>query len=601
MKKILLISLLSLICLAGFPQRFEVQTSDPAVPFKRHFSYSIEKGYVEGRPRQVVAGNQTDWLVNNKVVMGNAINANVFSTGKAVEVINDGENILLTDFTVAPENENSEYAAGTGIYFPVGPTGMGYVYLGIYERRTRQITTLVYYDLLYPGEKPRNTAGTRIKYSANEKAYYISGIMVDRTFVSMDLNNPDCRSKGFILKVVAPFNQASVVVFDPDQLEDPKLPLLCSVNDIQINSSQNLIAFTGVNTKKEFTGHHPMVGLIDMNLNLQWCFVYELTDFRYSGIDVEFGSNDQSVFALFNSEDRPFAITQLDMSGSVMQQPVEYSFDMPACFSQAEYRIPAIARAHIMHLTETNGLIVTGNTYIENDQREYYQSLFRYDIPNSDDLPNGSLEVGPYSCDKVPLGGQRMLTSWWAPENSVYMDRNLFIVGSYNNNDINNPEYGYNFIDVNGYNIYDSHCYLPGRVTINPYYMHQVEEPAYMTETSAHEFGYRLYSWQPEPPHFCALGEDKPAFVSGVNGINSSIWKYIGIDEGGIHAILSAESPCKYQVCVFDITGKKVFSAEYDVDGQKVVYLKFHPGDQLYLITVNNGVTSETLKVPGIR
>ena len=79
------------------------------------------------------------------------------------------------------------------------------------------------------------------------------------------------------------------------------------------------------------------------------------------------------------------------------------------------------------------------------------------------------------------------------------------------------------------------------------------------------------------------------------------MWKYLGMDEGGIHALLTAESACRYQVSVFDITGKKVCSYENNVDGQKEVYLKFHPGDQLYLINVNNGTKVETLKVPYIR
>ena len=73
------------------------------------------------------------------------------------------------------------------------------------------------------------------------------------------------------------------------------------------------------------------------------------------------------------------------------------------------------------------------------------------------------------------------------------------------------------------------------------------------------------------------------------------------MDEGGIHALLTAESACRYQISVFDVTGKKVFSYENKVDGQTEVYLKFHPGDQLYLINVNNGTRVETLKVPYIR
>lgn len=602
MKKSLLIFLLALICMAGSPQRFEVVTSDPAVPFKRHFSYSIEKGYVDGLSRQVVAGNQTDWLINSKVVKGNSINNNTFLSGRAVEMIDVADNILMTDFVIAPENANSEYAAGTGIYFPLGPNGLGYVFLGIYERRTGQLSNLVYFDLLYSGDVLGNTVGTRIKYAANEQAYYISGIMVDRPFVTMDINNLECHSKAFIMKILPPYTDASVLVFEPDQLQDPKLAWLCSINDIQLNDAQSSIAFTGVNTKAEFTGYYqPMVGMIDMNLNLQWCYVYELTGLRYSGIDVEFGSDDQSVFALFNSEGRPFAITQLDLNGSVIQQPEEYIFEMPACYDPLGPQIfPGTARAHIMHYTDGGELVVTGNCFIENDAREQYQSLFRYDIPDAADLRSGNLFFGTYSCDLVPIGNQRTITSWWAPENSVIMDGNLYIVGAFNFN--NNTDYGYNFINVNGFNINDPYCYIRGNVAINDLHTQEIEEPGYLTQTRAFEFGYIIYSWIPDPNQECPPpGDGKSAAGTVENDMTGYILKYTGIDEGGIHAILNAETQSNYQIIVYDITGKKVYSAGYDVKGQKYVYLKFNTGNQLYLITVNNGLKFETLKVSGVR
>ncbi len=597
MKKSLLIFLLALISAAGFPQRYEVVTSDPLIPFKRHFSYSIEKGQVNGQPRHFMAGNQTDWLVNSKVIKGNS---STFLTGRAVELTNETANILLTDFVVSPENETSQYAAGTGIYFPSGPTGMGYVYLGIYERGTMQLSTLVFFDLIYPGADIGNTAGTRIKYSAREGAYYISGIMVDRTFVGMNMNNLDCYSKGFILKVSRPYTQANVLVLDPDPLADPRLGRLCSVNDIEINADESLIAFTGVNTEEEFSGYYqPMVGMIDMNLNLQWCFAYELTNLRYSGIDVEFGRNNESLFALFNSEDRPFAIMEMGMNGLVVQQPEEYIFDMPVCYDlSVPELIPAIARGHIMHYTESGGLIVTGNTYIESEKRDYYQSLFKYDIPIATDLRSGRPDISPYSCDLVPLGSQRVLTSWWAPENSIYYEGNLFIVGSYNNN---NATFGYNYINVNGFNTTDPHCFVPGRAGIKDLETRQLKKPSYATVTYAHGLESFIYSWIPEPNIECRAGDGKSAANIGDNDMTGAIWKYVGMDEGGIHAILNADSPSKYKISVYDITGKIVYSAQYNVEGQKTVYMKFNPGNQLYLISVDNGNKIETLKVPGVR
>jgi len=604
MKKYSLILLFALMCSVGFPQRFEVVTSDPNIPFKRHYSYSIEQGYRDGQPRQVVAGNQTDWLVNSKDIKGNAINGAIFSPGRGFELTNETANILLTDFIVTPDGENSQFAAGTGIYFPSGPTGVGYVFLGIYERETMQLTYLVYFDLLYSyGVQDRgNTAGTRIKYSASQDAYYISGIMVDRTFVGMNINNLDCYSQGFIMKVTRPYTLANVVVFDPDPLPDPKLARMCSVNDIEIFPDENAVVFTGVNTESEFPGYyHPMVGRVNMDLGLEWCYIYEFPGLRYSGIDIEVGVADETYFVLCNSEERPFAIMELGQNGLILQPPEKYTFGIPDCSNPISDELPAIARGHIMHNSIDGGLIVTGNSYILSPDGNYYQGLFSYNIPVAGDLGNGDPWYGTYSCDPVPLGSQRTLTSWWAPENSLYRKGNLYIVGSYNPNDGSNT-YGYNYIDVSGFDISDPHCYLTGTVGIEGINTHQMKKPAFNIETKGHKMEGFVYAWDPEPNQECPPADVKSTLSVGEKGINgNSIWKYEGIDKGGIHAILYAETPGNYQISVFDVTGKKIISKEYYVNGQKSVYLKFNPGNQLYMISVNNGIKSESLKVFGVR
>jgi|GEM_PF-1150436 len=606
MKKSVLVLVLLSLCFAGLAQRFEVSTCNTLATFKRHFSYSIEKGYRDGIGRQVVAGNQTDWLVNSKDIMGNAINNNVFSTGRGVRVTTDPENILMTDFVIAPETGNSEYAAGTGIYFPNGPTGYGYVFFGIYERASGTITNLVYYDLLYPGaDVPKNTVGTRIKYSSSENAYYISGIMVDRTFASMNFNNPVCHSIGFVMRIDPPYTVANVVEFPPDQLADPRLAWYSMVNDIEINTNQDAIAFTGVNTQAEFNGkYQPMVGMIDMNLNVFWCNTYQMTDLRYSGVDVVFGENDNSVFALFNSEDRPFAITQLDLGGNVLQSPVEYTADMPICYNLGIPGLfPAYTRGHTMHLLPGNDLIVTGNGYITADGADWYQRLFRYDIPNANNLPGGNPYIDNFSCDLVPIGNQLMITSWWAPENSVYMDGNLYIVGSYNNNSTLTPEFGYNFVDVNGFDFGNPSCYAQGKVNLNQVKTQYRHRQYDMLHTTAHDIPWILYEWITDPHQDCPThkGDAKSGNLKNQDETGSGIWKYLGMDEGGIHALLTAETACHYQISVYDITGKKVCSFENNVEGQKEVDLKFHPADQLYFINVNNGSRVETLKVPYIK
>lgn len=603
MKKYLLVFLLALICFAGFPQRFEVLSNDPAVPFKRHFSYSIEPGIVNGEPRQVVAGNQTDWLINNRDIKGNAWNSPTILGGRDVQLSNHKENILLTDFVISSEGENSQYAAGTGIYFPNGPTGQGFVFLGIYERGTMQLNTLVYFDLIYQNgtSDNGNTAGTRIKYSASQDAYYISGIMVDRPFVGLNINDLDCYTQGFILKVTRPFTQANVIYFDPDALPDPRLGRLCSVNDIEIYPDELGIVFTGVTTEDEFQGYyHPMVGRVDMNLALQWCYVYEFPEFRYSGIDIEVGSADETYFVLCNSEERPFAIMELGLNGVIYQAPEKYTFGIPDCSNPITDELPAEARAHIMHYTNDYGLIVTGNSYILSPDGNYYQGLFRYDIPVASDLSSGDPLYGTYSCDLVPLGSQRPLTSWWAPENSIYVNDNLYIVGSYNPDSAN--KYGYNFIDVTGFDITNPHCYLPGTALIEELKTQQIKRGANETTTEALDIERLVYLWQPEAYQECPPAHVKSTLTIDENEMNGgNIWKYEGIDEGGIHAVLIADTPGDYQVCVYNITGRKVFSATYQVNGQKSVYLRFNPGNQLYTVSVNNGIKFETLKVFGVR
>lgn len=72
--------------------------------------------------------------------------------------------------------------------------------------------------------------------------------------------------------------------------------------------------------------------------------------------------------------------------------------------------------------------------------------------------------------------------------------------------------------------------------------------------------------------------------------------------ESGIHAILSLETQSQYQVNVFDITGRKIYSSSFNAaKGENYVHLNFQTKNQLYLISVSDGVKTETLKVSGVR
>ena len=502
------------------------------------------------------------------------------------------DNIILTDFVVQPGNY--EYAAGTGIYFPTGPTGMGYPFFGIYERRAMQIVSLIYYDLSYPADvSSKQAAGARIKYSAKEEAYYISGIMVDRPFADMNFNDIQGRSKGFIMKInQSNLAQAQVLAFNPSAMPIGT-PELCSVNDMEISSDQSFIAFTGVNTESNFAGYiQPMVGMIDMNLNMQWCKNYEINDIRFSGVDVEFGDKEKSLFILMNSGETPFSIMELDLSGLIIQQPEKCHFSFSGQGS-AE-KLPAVARAHAMHYTDSDGLIVTGNSFIL-ESHTAYQDLFSYEIPIATNLSSGNTYFNSYSRQLVPLGSQIEVTSWWAPENSIYVGGNLSLVGIYNDN---NQNFGYTYVNVPGF---DPTCLLQGLVEIKEISINNyVDKSIYSTLCFSCVVPFVDPPFDPDEIQSCPGQGEKSASFNEESKL-TGIWKYAGIDEGGIYAVLNSETQSQYQINVFDITGRNVHSESFNVDGQKSVYLNFPVKNQLYLISVSDGVKTETLKVSGIR
>ncbi len=188
MKKSILFLLVGLISLTGFSQRFEVTTSSSSAQYKKHYSHSIEGGFVNNQPRQFVVGNKTDWGTNSHVINGHLIDGANFITGKK-PTVTLVENIQLTDFTIYP-TEDYQYGAGTGVYYPNGVTGMGYPFLGIYDKVTMALISVEYFDLSYSGaQEPTNAVGLRIVYSREAKAFYISGIMADKLFADINMNN----------------------------------------------------------------------------------------------------------------------------------------------------------------------------------------------------------------------------------------------------------------------------------------------------------------------------------------------------------------------------------------------------------------------------
>ena len=207
MKKILLTIAFFGILIEAFSQRYEVETFTNLLDFKRHFSYSIEGGFVDNLPRQFIAGNGSDFLLNAngaKEILGNSVAGPVLYGGRKANFSTIGtfEKMLLTDFAVPKQGGNALYAYGTGVYFPNGASLSSFPFFAIYERKTMEVISMVYYNLSYPGlDVNRNTAATRIKYSEKENAFYISGIMSDQVFADMNFNDIQGRSRGFILKI----------------------------------------------------------------------------------------------------------------------------------------------------------------------------------------------------------------------------------------------------------------------------------------------------------------------------------------------------------------------------------------------------------------
>jgi len=598
MKKLSLFLLVGLIGLTGFSQRFKVETftANP-LDYKKHYSHSIEGGIANNQLRQFVAGNVTDWGFYNKEVTGHPIDGINFLPGKRAYLpVNGDDRAQLTDFTIYP-TDDYQYGAGTGVYYPNGSAGNGYPFYGKYDKVTMEIIDVWYYNITYPGSQEyANAVGLRIVYSHVERAFYISGIMADRLFEDVNMNNIIGKSKGFIMKIEEiDLRNAQVLVFEPDNLPGaPNDPILCAVTDLEISADESEIAFTGMTTKETgFDGYyHPMVGIIDMDLNVQWSNVYNFPAVdRYSGVDVEYNTTNDNLFVLLNSSRYPFAMMELNNNGTINQQPVKYEFSDPASFELGS------ARAHKMHYI--NGAItITGNCFVDGTTQD--QLLFSYEIPVASNLLLGNNSYYTYSRELVPLGSQKQVTGYWASENSIYQDGNLSIVGIYNNN---NQSFGYTFIQVNGF-VGGPGCSETGDVSITGFATSKDNQATSLDDCRGFEFDRGHGSSQPEPPQECpTVGEKSAEAFGNSTVINGNFWHFKGIDTQGIHAVLISEnSNAVYEVNIFDVVGRKIVSSTYNVsEGQSEIYLEFATKAEMYIISVSNGSQTETLKVMGKR
>ncbi len=599
MKKHFLFLLIILTGYSGFSQRFKVVTATNSPPYKKHYSHSIEGGFVNGQPRQFVVGNKTDWLMNNRNVVGQAINGTNFVGRDCYLTIvppDELDKIQLTDFTIYP-TEDYQYGAGTGVYYPTGVTGMGYPYLAIYDKVTMEVVNSYFYNLTYPnGQDPSNAIGLRIIYSSEMASFYISGVMADRSFADINMDNIVGKSKGFIMKISTnDFTNANVLVIEPDNLATDD-PILCSVHDLEISPDGRYIAFTGITTKADFLGgyHHPMVGKINTNLVVQWCNAYQFTSDKYSGVDVEFNTLDEKLLVLVNSARYPFAVMELDYNGLITQQPVSYELYEGSGLSSQQ----GSARAHKLHYL--NGSItITGNNFVNSGNTYGDQLLFSYIIPDATALNLGNATYNSYSREAVPLGSQKAVTGYWAPENSIYQEGNLAIVGIYNNA---NLTFGYTLIEVNGF-VNEEGCLETGDVESDGFTPVRDDIPTYLTSCTGELFDVDDIDFNSLPTQECPIADPgtKSSSTGMENGNTSQMWQYKGIDAQGIHATLFSESNnTRYEVVVYDMMGRKITSSSYNVSGgQQEIYLEFAVKAEMYMIRVNNGSQSQTLKVAG--
>ncbi len=582
-KNLTTLVLLAFLTVSAMAQLFEKSNHGLLSDYKKHYSHNIEGGTVDGVQKEFVIGNNTDFLTVNNKVSGQSVTGNFIGQGVIGELI--VENIALTDFAVFPSTEN-QYAVGTGIYYPDIPNDYsGYPFMGIYDRRTMTPINLYFYNISYPvDKKDKNSVGLRIKYSERNNSVYISGILCENVLPQMNMNDLVGKSQGFILKIdFANPTSAQALVFDPDDVS--VIPILSAVTDMEIDNDEQEIIFTGINTKQSTEGYYsPFAGKIDMNLNLLWSNTYSFGTDRFSGVDVEYSSNGNFLM-LMNSDKYDFAIMEIGSLGQVIQQPVKYTFSYN--------NEPWPARSHIMHYNKSN-IYITGNLF----EAERSQRLYSYKIADATNLLSGGPEFKMYSEYPIPQGKQVEATNYWAPENSILTNENdLSIVGIYNNIGAGDDEFGFCLVHTAGYD--SAACMLTGKAYMKSDYCDSHSCEAHLITCRSIESVYLVYPgletfYQSCPSH------DKSIMINDRDNINFG-WQIDAINEAGMVLTFANEETSKYMINVYTTTGTRVHSENVSINGQQTVYLNFKTTDQIYLINVNNGITSETRKVAVIR
>lgn len=584
MKKILLLFSIVFISLTVYSQRWLVSTfQDINYQYKKHYTHSIEEGVEHGRFMQYVAGNKTDWGVYNNMVSGYKFNETVVLSCVDVMVAGERDNLHLTDFEIHPTID-PRYGVGTGVYYPNGASSWGYPFFGIYEKESGQIISAVYYMISYPGTaETMHSTGLRIKYSERDNSYFIAGVMIDRRFSDLNLSNIDVRSRGFILKVDYKGLNPRFLEFIPDNVSgSSREPLLCAITDLEIHPDGNKIAFTGINSENDLPNYfHPMAGVIDLDLNIQWCRIYEHRGERFSGIDVEYTDTDERLLVLSNSNKDVFTVMEVDHNGIPTQPILRQVFKDPISGREGA------TRAHIMHCIGKK-VYITGNFYSGNNQL-----LFNYMINDAHDFSSADTYYKSYSRELIPPGQQAAVTAYWAPENSVYQNENLFLVGVYSYIVSDPPIYGFTFVNKNGI---DPECVETGEVIHTMMLTESIRRDARVRECDWRHFRTEVLGCEPKALEECVMHK------SSINkdSFRSIRWELKKSNENSIYAVLYSEELEVFNINVYDVLGRNVYSSEVTVDhGQKEVQLNFNMKPEVYIVKISNGTKEETVKFMG--
>lgn len=202
-----------------------------------------------------------------------------------------------------------------------------------------------------------------------------------------------------------------------------------------------------------------------------------------------------------------------------------------------------------------------------------------------------------YSKDSVPEGSQIPVSSWWTTENSIVDNNTTYIVGSYKRN----ANFGYNFVNVAGFDTSDVHCLRVGQVDFKELTSHIYQHNASTQINYVADIDFGISSYQPVVITSCTLDNEKSSSIEQVNPFNDDIFKINEVNEGGISLTFSSIESSLNTVRIYDMTGRLLYNECIQVNGHEDVYLKFKTKNQLYLLNVSNQYNSKTIKFSSVK